>query len=176
MRLREARDTSGRDRPAGHDVGELPRIRGLLLVYHVLLVIFAVHNSVLTVGSIIVYIHSAATGRAHVAPGSLAFYVVTNVALILYVVYLFRLMSRRRRSAIAHNIVFNILSAVLLVSWHLIGEKSTTGTIVDSAPTLVIVAYFLLSGRVRRTFVSNRTAGRAAGRPEGWRGNRARPE
>jgi hypothetical protein len=45
---------------------------------------------------------------------------------------------------------------VFLVTWHAIGEKSATGTIVDSIPSLVIVAYFLVSGRVRKTFVLDR--------------------
>jgi hypothetical protein len=157
MQPQEKRDASRPGRLAGHS-GELPRIGGLLLVYRLLLIIFAVHNSMLTAGSIVVYAHSSATGRSHVPLGSLVFYVITNVALILYVIYLFRLMSRRRKSAIINNIVFNILSAVFLVSWHVIGEKSTTGTIIDSVSNLVIVAYFLLSGRVRRSFVIDRTA------------------
>jgi hypothetical protein len=45
---------------------------------------------------------------------------------------------------------------VFLVTWYAIGEKSTTGTIVDSIPNLVIVVYFLLSSRVRKTFVIDR--------------------
>lgn len=164
MRPHGTRDVSRRVSLAGDD-GELPRIGGLLFVYHILLIIFAVHNSVLTVGSMVVFAHSSATGHSHVAPAALVFYVITNLVLILYVLYLFRLKARRRRSAIINNIAFNILSVVFLVSWHAIGEKSTTGTIVDSVPNLVIVAYFLLSGRVRRTFVVGRTGpyGRSVG-------------
>ena len=71
-------------------------------------------------------------------------------------IYLFILMKRRRRSAIIHNIIFSILSVVFLVTWHAIGEKSTMGTLVDSIPSLVIVVYFLLSRRVRKTFVIDR--------------------
>lgn len=142
--------------------GKLSRIRGLLLVYRFLLVLFTVHNSILTVGSVAVYVHSSATGRSHVSLPSLIFYVATNVALILYVIYLFMLMSCRRKSAIANNIAFNLLSVLFLVSWHLIGEKSTTGTIADSAPNLVIAAYFLLSRKVRTTFVLDRTTGQPA--------------
>ena len=145
--------------------GELPRIRGLLILYYALLVFFVVHNSALTVGSVAVYAHHSAAGRSRVLIPSLIFYVVMNLVLILYVIYLFRLMSRRRRSAIINNIVFNLLSAILLLSWHLIGEKSTTGTIADSAPSLVIVAYFLLSRRVRMTFVIGRTTGQSADTP-----------
>jgi hypothetical protein len=145
--------------------GELPRIRGLLRVYYFILVAFAVHNSVLTVGSVVTHVHSSASGSPHVSLPSLIFYIVSNVVLILYVLYLFRLMSRRRKSAITHNVVFNVLSVVFLLSWHLIGEKSTTGTIADSAPSLVLAAYFLLSGRVRRTFVVERPAYQSDGTP-----------
>jgi len=155
MRLREAREASKPERLAGQGP-EPPRIRGLLLVYFVALTIFFVHNSFLTAGSIVVYGHASATGSHHVALGSLAYYVISNVTLLVYVIYLFILMKRRRRSAIIHNITFNILSVVFLVTWYAIGEKSTTGTIVDSIPNLVIVVYFLLSGRVRKTFVIDR--------------------
>lgn len=163
MQLSEMRDASSPGRVAGHG-RELPRIRGFLVIYHLLLVIFAVHNTLLTVGSVLVYVQSSTTKHSHVPLGSLVFYVLTNVVLILYVIYLFILMRRRRKSAIMHNIAFNILSVVFLVSWHVIGEKSATGMIVDSVPNLVIAAYFLmsgmvLSGRVRRTFIIDRKAG-----------------
>jgi hypothetical protein len=156
MRLHESRD-AGRPQKAASRGGNLPRLGGLLRVYFVLLAIFAVHNSVLTVGSIIVYAHARATGsHSHVPFGSLVFYIASNVALVLYVIYLFFLMSRRRKSAIINNVVFNILSIVFLVSWHAIGEKSNTGTIVDSVPNLLIAVYFLLSRGVRNTFVIDR--------------------
>ena len=155
MRLREASEVSKPENLAGQGPG-LPRIRGLLLVYFTALTIFFVHNSFLIAGSIVVYGHSSATGSHHVPPGSLVYYIISNVALLVYVIYLFILMKRRRRSAIIHNLLFNLLSVVFLVTWHAIGEKSTTGTIVDSIPNLVIVAYFLVSGRVRKTFVLDR--------------------
>jgi hypothetical protein len=159
MRLHEARNASRPESVAGHR-GTLPRIRGLLLVYLVALTFFALHNSVLTIGSIIVYAHASVTGHSHVSLGAQIFYVASNVALVLYVIYLFTLMSRRRRSAIVNNIIFNILSVVFLVAWHVIGEKSNTGTLVDSIPNLVIVVYFLLSRRVRNTFIVRRAASR----------------
>jgi hypothetical protein len=156
MRLREARETSKPERLAGQGP-EPPRIRGLLLVYFIALTIFFVHNSFLTVGSIAVYGHSSATGSHHVPVDFLVYYVISNVALLAYVIYLFILMKRRRSSAIIHNVIFNILSVVFLVTWHAIGEKSTTGMMVDSIPNLVIVVYFLLSRRVRKTFVIDRS-------------------
>jgi len=155
MRLREARDAGKPERLAGQGP-ELPRIRGLLLVYLIALAVFFVHNSFLTAGSIVVYGHSSAAGSHPIPAGSLTYYVISNVTLLVYVIYLFILMQRRRRSAIIHNMIFNILSVIFLVTWHAIGEKSTTGTIADSIPSLVIVVYFLLSRRVRRTFVIDR--------------------
>jgi hypothetical protein len=138
---------------------ELPGIRGWLLVYLIALTALVLHGSVLTIGSIVVYAHrSAAVSHSFVPLSSLTFYVITNVTLILYAIYLFSLMSRRRKSAIINNIVFNILSVAFLVSWHIIGAKSNIGTIVDSVPNLVGVAYFLLSKRVRNTFVIGRAA------------------
>jgi Protein of unknown function (DUF2569) len=168
MQSHGARGATDADRPekvADHH-GKLPRIGGLLLFYHFLLVLFTVHNSILTAGSVMVYVHSSATGRSHVSLPSLIFYVATNAALILYVIYLFTLMSRRRKSAIANNIAFNLLSVLFLVTWHLIGEKSTIGTIADSAPNLVIAAYFLLSRKVRTTFVVGRTSGQPVDMPD----------
>jgi len=155
MRLNAERDGSTHETVAGQ-ARELPRIRGFLLVYLIALTIFALHGSLLTVGSVVVNAHSALTGsHSHVQLGFLVYYVITNLALILYVIYLFVLMSRRRRSAIVHNIVFNILAVVFLISWHVFGEKSNIGTIIDSVPNLVAAAYFLLSRRVRKTFVVN---------------------
>ncbi len=156
MRLHESRDATRPEKAAGRG-GDLPRIGGLLRVYFILLTIFAVHNSVLMVGSIIVYARTSANGsHSHVPFGSLVFYVASNLALVLYVIYLFVLMSRRRKSAIMNNVAFNVLSVVFLISWHAIGEKSNTGTIIDSVPNLLIAAYFLLSRRVKNTFVIGR--------------------
>lgn len=152
MRLHEARDTR-RQQMLAEQGPELPRIRGLLLIYCIALTIFFVHNTFLTAGSIMVYGHSTAAGAHHIPLGSLVYYVMSNVALLAYVIYISILMRRRRRSAIVHSVIFNLLSAIFLVTWYAIGEKSTTGTIVDSIPSLVFVVYFLLSERVRKTFV-----------------------
>ena len=62
-------------------------------------------------------------------------------------------MNRRRRSAIVNNVIFNILAVVFLLSWHLFGEKSTIGTVIDSVPNLVGAVYILMSARVRSTFI-----------------------
>jgi hypothetical protein len=155
MRLRQARDASKPEELPGQGPF-LPRISGLLLVYFIALAIFFVHNSFLTIGSLVAYGHSSAAGAHHVPLGSLVFYIMSNAALLAYVIFLFIMMKRRRRSAVVHNIIFNLLSVSFLVAWHLIGEKSTTGTIVDSLPSLVVVVYFLLSARVRKTFVLDR--------------------
>ena len=97
--------------------------------------------------------------------GWLLFYVVTNVVLAIYTAVLLVLMLGRRKAAIANNIVFNLLSVLFVVLWHFVGEKSLVGTVVDSLPGLAGLAYILTSKRVRGTFVSSRSRGRAAGGP-----------
>jgi hypothetical protein len=137
--------------------GALPPIRGWLLVYIAVLAFLGLHGAALTVASIVIYAHPAAAGvHASIPLISLLFYVTTNVILILYTAVLFILMSRRLRSAIINNIIFNISSMVFLVAWHLIGAKSNVGTLVDSAPNLAGAAYILLSRRVRSTFTMRR--------------------
>jgi 4-hydroxybenzoate polyprenyltransferase len=72
--------------------------------------------------------------------------------LIIYAIVLFILMFRKRRAAIAHNVIFNALSVLVLVGWHFAGEKSNVGTFVDALPSIVSLWYFLVSKRVRATF------------------------
>jgi hypothetical protein len=62
-------------------------------------------------------------------------------------------MLKRRKEAIVHNLIFNVLSVLSLVSWHFLGEKSLVGTVVDSLPALVGLSYIARSRRVRATFV-----------------------
>lgn len=134
--------------------GARPRLRGLLLVYIILLAYLLLHGAGLTIASIVIYNHPASVGLHSFVPLSfLLFYDITNILLILYGIYLFVLMARRRRSAIINNIVFNLLSVVFLVVWHFLGEKSNPGTVIDSLPGLVGAAYFMLSRRVRATFI-----------------------
>ena len=132
----------------------LPRVRGWLLVYVVGLAVLLVHGAALTIGSIVIYAHPAAAGLHSFVPlGFLLLYVITNIILIVYAIFLFVLMAQRCRSAIMHNIVFNLLSVAFLVTWHVFGEKSNFGTVVDALPGLVGAAYFILSRRVRNTFI-----------------------
>jgi hypothetical protein len=88
---------------------------------------------------------------------ALLIYVVSNLGLLAYGVVLLVLMSRERRSAIANNILFNALSIVFLVVWFVLSAKSPTGTVVDSLPGLVAIAYFSRSRRVRNTFTNAAT-------------------
>lgn len=135
-------------------------MQGWLLVYIVVLAVLGLHGAGLAIGSAVIYAHRAATGLHSSVPLiSLLFYVITNVILILYTVALFILMSAHLRSAIINNVIFNISSIAFLVAWHLIGEKSNVGTLVDSAPNLVGAAYILLSKRVRSTFIVRRPVG-----------------
>ena len=147
------RDTGKPEKPAVQR-GELPGIKGWLLVYMVLLAVLLLHGAGLTIGSIVIYAGPSAEGLHSIVPlAFLLFYVATNVILAVYGVCLFILMRRRRRSAIINNVVFNILAVVFLVTWHLFGEKSNIGTVIDAVPNLAGVAYFLLSRRVRNTFI-----------------------
>lgn len=131
-----------------------------LLVYIVALSFLLLHGAVLTAGSIVAYADPAATGLHSLVPlGFLVYYDVTNVTLILYGAALFILMVQRRRPAIINNIIFNILSVAFLLTWHLFGEKSNIGTIIDSMPNLVGAVYILLSKRVRSTFIISPPAG-----------------
>lgn len=147
------RGTGNLARLAARD-GELPRIQGWLLVYIALLAIFLLHGALLTGGSIVAYVNPAAAGlRSSVPLGFLVYYDFSNLTLLVYGITLFFLMAQRRRSAIVNNVIFNILAVVFLVSWHLIGEKSDIGTVIDSLPNLAGVIYILLSRRVRSTFI-----------------------
>jgi len=156
MQLHGAPDAGKRERPAGRR-GALPPVQGWLLVYTVVLAVLGLHGAGLTIGSVVTYAHPAAAGLHSSVPLiSLLFYVITNIILILYAVVLFILMSGHLRSAIINNVIFNISSIAFLVAWHLIGEKSSVGTVVDSAPNLAGAAYILLSKRVRSTFIIRR--------------------
>jgi hypothetical protein len=153
MRLNEACEAGQAGQPAGPH-GPRPAIRGWLRAYIVLLAYLMLHGAGLTIASIVIYAHPATAGlRSFVPLSLLIFYVITNVILIFYAALLFVLMARRRKSAIISNIVFNILSVVFLVAWHVLGEKSNLGTFVDSVPGLAGAAYFVLSRRVRNTFI-----------------------
>lgn len=152
MRLREALNARNSKQPTGQSAAS-PRIRGLLLLYVIALVPFLLHTAVLTVGSMVTYAHPAAAGlHSRVPLGFLIYYVMSNVALLVYGIVLLALMIRRRRSAIVNNVIFNILAVVFLLSWHLLGEKSAIGTVIDSVPNLVGAVYILMSTRVRSTF------------------------
>ena len=168
MQSHGARVASQAEQPTGQREAP-PRIRGWLLAYIAVLAFLLVHGAALTIASVVNYAHPSAAGLHSSVPLSfLLFYVVTNVMLILYTAALFILMSRRRKSAIVNNILFNILSVAFLLTWHILGEKSNVGTIIDSIPSLVCAAYILLSRRVRNTFII-RPSARYSGRAALWR-------
>ena len=130
------------------------------------LVVQALHGLVLTVAAVVIYAKPALAGLTSFGPlGWLLFYVVANVVLAVYTAVLLVLMLQHRKAAIANNIVFNFLSVLFLVVWHLLGEKSLVGTVVDSLPGLVGLGYVLTSKRVQGTFVCFRSRGRAADGP-----------
>ena len=83
--------------------------------------------------------------------GYIAFYLVSNIILAAYAVVLVRLIVKKRKSAIAHNAVYGILTIIFLAAWHFLGMKSLMGTVVDSLPGVVGILYFALSARVKET-------------------------
>jgi hypothetical protein len=118
------------------------------------LVVQALHGLGLTVGAVVIFANPALAGLTSFVPlGALLFYVVTNIVLAVYTAVVLALMIRRRKAAIVNSIVLNCLTALFLTLWHLLGEKSPLGTIVDSVPGLVGLAYILRSRRVRGTFI-----------------------
>ena len=150
-------DSSGRlsaERPAGHGPeAERTPIRGWLVVYLVALAGLALHGLALTVASLIIAADPSLVGlTSFVSAPALTFYVASNASLILYTIFLYVLVRKRKRSAVAHNIVFHILSLAFLVGWHVLGMKSTVGLAIDAIPPVLMAAYFVTSGRVRRTF------------------------
>ena len=150
-------DSSGRvlaERPAGNGTAaERTPIRGWLVVYFVALAGLALHGLALTIASLIIAGDPSLAGlTSFVSATALTFYVASNASLILYTVVLYVLMGKRKRSAVAHNVVFNVLSLAFLVGWHAMGMKSALGLAIDAIPPALMAAYFVTSGRVRRTF------------------------
>jgi hypothetical protein len=142
------------ERPVGArpEAGRTP-IRGWLVVYVVALAGLALHGLALTVASLIIAADPSLVGlTSFVSAPALIFYVASNASLILYTVVLYVLMGKRKRSAVAHNVIFNILSLAFLVGWHAMGMKSTVGLAIDAIPPALMAAYFVTAGRVRRTF------------------------
>lgn len=142
------------------------RIGGLLAVYVVVLAIGFLHGLGLTVASVIINASPSHAGVSAPVPlGSIAFYLASNVILAAYAVVLVRLIVKKRKSAIAHNAAYGILTIIFLAAWHFLGMKSLTGTVVDSLPGVVGIVYFALSTRVKETL-----AGRADGEGAASRG------
>lgn len=129
-------------------------IGGWLMVYVVVLGLLAIHGLVLTVAALIVNGNPSLVGMDTFVPlPSLLTYVITNLLLVLYTGVLYILMFKKRKSAIINNVIFHVLSIAFLACWHMLGMKSTLGTIIDAMPGLVGIWYILASQRVRRTFV-----------------------
>jgi hypothetical protein len=131
-------------------------IKGWLLVYIIVLVFLLVHGLALTIASLIINAHPSLVGMQSFIPlSALLLYVTTNFIEVIYIVVLFVLMFKKKKSAIINNIVFNILSVLFLVGWHFLGEKSNIGTFIDALPGIIGLCYFLISKRVKNTFVKD---------------------
>ena len=130
-------------------------IRGWLLLYVLGLAAQLAHGLALTIGSLVIYAKPSLAGLHSFIPlWALLIYVVSNLGLVAYGAALFVLMSRGRKAAIAHNILFNALSIAFLIVWFLLSAKSPIGTVVDALPGLAAIAYFSRSRRVRSTFTN----------------------
>lgn len=127
--------------------------RGWLLIYMIGLVVELAHSLALTIGSLVIYGHPSLAGLHSFIPlWALTIYVTSNLGLIAYGIAVFALMSRERKAAIRHNIVFNALSITFLLVWFFLSAKSPFGTVVDSLPGVAAIAYIFRSRRVRNTF------------------------
>jgi hypothetical protein len=141
--------------PKAEEDQKLVGIRGWLLAYLVLLIYLLLHGLVLTLASIILYSVPSLGAQEHfTAPlGFVMLYVMTNLILIIYGVVVCASMLERKRQAVLHNCVWNALSILFLLTWHVAAEKSNIGTFVDALPSVVGIGYILLSRRVKATFV-----------------------
>jgi hypothetical protein len=136
----------------GGSEAERTPIRGWLIVYLVVLAGLAAHGLELTIASLIISADPSLAGLTSFVPvPALIFYVTSNTLLVFYIVLLYVLMARRKRSAIAHNVVFNALSVAFLLGWHVFHMKSTLGVAIDIVPSILMTAYILTSKRVKQT-------------------------
>ncbi|MEU8234284.1 hypothetical protein AB0C12_32250 [Actinoplanes sp. NPDC048967] len=123
-----------------------------LVVYFVALVGLALHGLALTIASLIIAADPSLVGLTSFVPArALTFYVTSNASLILYTVVLFVPMGKRKRSAVAHNVVFNVLSPAFLLGWHAMDMKSTVGLAIDAIPPVLMAAYFVTCRQARTT-------------------------
>jgi hypothetical protein len=131
---------------------ERPPIRGWLIVYLIVLAVLAAHGLELTIAALIIAADPSLAGLTSFVPlPALLFYVVSNTLLILYAVLLYVLMFQRRRSFIAHNVVFHAMSVAFLLGWHVFHMKSTLGVVIDIVPSILMTTYIVTSHRVEQT-------------------------
>jgi hypothetical protein len=128
-------------------------IGGWLLIYVIGRAGLLMHQLQLTVGAIVIYADPGIAGlRTFVPVSAFLLYEVTNWLLVGLTGLTFVLMRKRRRAAIAANLVLSGLWLAILVLWHFLGLKSGAGTIIDATPAVFGVWYFLSSKRVKNTF------------------------
>jgi hypothetical protein len=128
-------------------------LKGWLLLYLVALFVITAHALWLVIASIIIYANPSIAGLTSFVPlWSLLLYVITNLIVIVYAIVIYLLMRKQKKAAIAHNIVYNVVWVVFLVTWHFLGMKSPVGTVVDSVPNIIMLIYMVTSQRVKRTF------------------------
>ncbi len=114
-----------------------------------------VHGLVLTGGSNVLYNNPALakTQDFSLPLSGLLVYDIPNLILAALGVVFLILAFKKMKAAIACGLVLSILWPVVLLIWHVAGEKSHFGTIVDILPNIINIFYLLLSKRVKAPFV-----------------------
>jgi hypothetical protein len=135
--------------------GHLNGIRGFLPFYLFLMGYQLAHGLVLTVGSIVLYNDPALakTQDFSLPLGGLLLYDISNLILAALGIVFLVLAFKRKKAAIVWGLALSVLWPVALFVWHVAGEKSHFGTIVDTLPNIISIFYLLLSKRVKATFV-----------------------
>lgn len=133
----------------------LAGIRGFLIVYLFLLSAQLIHGLVLTGGSIVLYNNPslAATQGFSLPLSGMLLYDITNLILAADAILVLVLMLKKKKAAIINGVILSVLWPLALLIWHMAGEKSNFGTVVDSLPNVLGILYLLLSRRVKATFV-----------------------
>ncbi len=135
--------------------GQLSGIRGFLVFYLFIMAYQLVHGLVLTGGSIVLYNNPALakTQDFSLPLSGLLLYDISNLILAALGVVFLVLAFKRKKAAIVWGLALSVLWPVALFVWHIAGEKSHFGTIVDTLPNIIGIFYLLLSKRVKATFV-----------------------
>lgn len=127
-------------------------IKGWLTVYLVALGFVTLRAAVLTLASLVIHAHPAAYNVTSFPLWQLLVYVITNGVIIAYAGLLYVLMFQKKRSAITHNMIFNVMVVLLFFGWCSLGLMTVVSTLVDATFSFVMLVYMVTSKQVIRTF------------------------